>query len=209
MVKKTGVKRNTCRKRYRWDDLKSRIGQEQLQFYRNLLVHLGADNQKLVQAFNVNTTITQPKQLTNWSAIWIHWTGTTARTVSHAMTSAICTKAVAENANETKSGAGQYFTPRPLIKTIIHLLKPQLVRSGAGPAAGTAGFFTEADRYVKSQTNDLDDLDGDTQDFQIHRAFIGLELVPGTRRLARMNCLLHDIEKSLTDGGVNRLAMTW
>lgn len=66
----------------------------------------------------------------------------------------------------------------------------------------------EADRYVKSQTNDLDDLDGDTQDFQIHRAFIGLELVPGTRRLALMNCLLHDIEGNLDHGGAIRLGNT-
>ncbi len=66
----------------------------------------------------------------------------------------------------------------------------------------------EADRYVKSQTNDLDNLDGDTQDFQIHRAFIGLELVPGTRRLALMNCLLHDIEGNLEHGGAIRLGNT-
>lgn len=68
-----------------------------------------------------------------------------------------------KNANETKSGAGQYFTPRPLIKTIIHLLKPQPREVVQDPAAGTAGFLIEADRYVKSQTHDLDDLDGDTQ----------------------------------------------
>ena len=113
-----------------------------------------------------------------------------------------------KNANETKSGAGQYFTPRPLIKTIIHLLKPQPREVVQDPAAGTAGFLIEADRYVKSQTNDLDDLDGDTQDFQIHRAFIGLELVPGTRRLALMNCLLHDIEGNLDHGGAIRLGNT-
>ncbi|WP_262236809.1 SAM-dependent methyltransferase, partial [Escherichia coli] len=98
--------------------------------------------------------------------------------------------------------------PRPLIKTIIHLLKPQPREVVQDPAAGTAGFLIEADRYVKSQTNDLDDLDGDTQDFQIHRAFIGLELVPGTRRLALMNCLLHDIEGNLDHGGAIRLGNT-
>ena len=50
MCKETGQEADYLPKGYRWDDLKSRIGQEQLQFYRNLLVHLGADNQKLVQA---------------------------------------------------------------------------------------------------------------------------------------------------------------
>lgn len=66
MCKETGQEADYLPEGYRWDDLKSRIGQEQLQFYRNLLVHLGADEKKLVQAVfqNVNTTITQPKQLT-------------------------------------------------------------------------------------------------------------------------------------------------
>lgn len=211
MCKETGQEAEYLPEGYRWDDLKSRIGQEQLQFYRNLLVHLGADNQKLVQAVfqNVNTTITQPKQLTELvsnmdSLDWYNGAHGKSRDDFGDMYEGLLQK----NANETKSGAGQYFTPRPLIKTIIHLLKPQPREVVQDPAAGTAGFLIEADRYVKSQTNDLDDLDGDTQDFQIHRAFIGLELVPGTRRLALMNCLLHDIEGNLDHGGAIRLGNT-
>ncbi|NKD25734.1 type I restriction-modification system methyltransferase [Citrobacter freundii] len=211
MCKETGQEADYLPEGYRWDDLKSRIGQEQLQFYRNLLVHLGADEKKLVQAVfqNVNTTITQPKQLTELvssmdSLDWYNGAHGKSRDDFGDMYEGLLQK----NANETKSGAGQYFTPRPLIKTIIHLLKPQPREVVQDPAAGTAGFLIEADRYVKSQTHDLDDLDGDTQDFQIHRAFIGLELVPGTRRLALMNCLLHDIEGNLDHGGAIRLGNT-
>ncbi|MDW7493352.1 N-6 DNA methylase, partial [Klebsiella pneumoniae] len=161
---------------------------------RNLLVQLGTDEKKLVQAVfhNVSTTIEQPKQLTELVSYmdaldWYNGNHVKSRDDFGDMYEGLLQK----NANETKSGAGQYFTPRPLIKTIIHLLKPQPREVVQDPAAGTAGFLIEADRYVKSQTHDLDDLDGYTQDFQIHRAFIGLELVPGTRRLALMNCLLH------------------
>ncbi|HCA3309613.1 TPA: type I restriction-modification system methyltransferase, partial [Salmonella enterica subsp. enterica serovar Typhi] len=191
MCKETGQEADYLPEGYRWDDLKSRIDQEQLQFYRKMLVHLGEDKKKLVQAVfhNVCTTITEPKQITELvsnmdSLDWYSGTRGKSRDDFGDMYEGLLQK----NANETKSGAGQYFTPRPLIKTIIHLLKPQPREVVQDPAAGTAGFLIEADRYVKSQTNDLDDLDGDTQDFQIHRAFIGLELVPGTRRLALMNC---------------------
>lgn len=64
MCKETGQEADYLPEGYRWDDLKSRIGQEQLQFYRKMLVHLGEDKKKLVQAVfhNVSTTIEQPKQ---------------------------------------------------------------------------------------------------------------------------------------------------
>lgn len=62
MCKETGQEAEYLPEGYRWDDLKSRIGQEQLQFYRKMLVHLGEDDKKLVQAVfhNVSTTITEP-----------------------------------------------------------------------------------------------------------------------------------------------------
>jgi len=99
-----------------------------------------------------------------------------------------------KNANETKSGAGQYFTPRALISTMVRCLKPQAGEVIQDPAAGTAGFLIEADRYIKQQTDELFDLNAQQQSFQRNRAFVGIELVPGTRRLALMNCLLHGME---------------
>ena len=58
-----------------------------------------------------------------------------------------------KNASETKSGVGQYFTPRPLIDSIIHLLKPQAGETIQDPAAGTAGFLIAADTYIRGQTD--------------------------------------------------------
>jgi len=99
-----------------------------------------------------------------------------------------------KNANETKSGAGQYFTPRALINTMVRCLKPQPREIIQDPAAGTAGFLIAAHEYIKSQTDDLYALSADDKTFQTTRAYVGIELVPGTRRLALMNCLLHGME---------------
>ncbi|WP_342631511.1 N-6 DNA methylase [Marinobacter alkaliphilus] len=99
-----------------------------------------------------------------------------------------------KNANETKSGAGQYFTPRALINTMVRCLKPQPGERIQDPAAGTAGFLIAAHEYIKSQTDDLYELSDKDKTFQTTRAYVGIELVPGTRRLALMNCLLHGME---------------
>ncbi|WP_289028268.1 N-6 DNA methylase [uncultured Paraglaciecola sp.] len=99
-----------------------------------------------------------------------------------------------KNASETKSGAGQYFTPRDLIDSIVRCIKPQAGEVVQDPAAGTAGFLIAADQYIKDQTDDLYDLSDKEKNFQKNKAFIGVELVPSTRRLALMNCLLHGME---------------
>ncbi len=99
-----------------------------------------------------------------------------------------------KNANETKSGAGQYFTPRALINSMVRCIKPQPGETIQDPAAGTAGFLIAADSYIKQQTDELHDLKARQQNFQKNKAFIGIELVPNTRRLALMNCLLHGME---------------
>jgi len=99
-----------------------------------------------------------------------------------------------KNASETKSGAGQYFTPRALIESIVRCVQPRPKEVIQDPAAGTAGFLIAADAHIKAQTNDLYDLASKDQAFQRKQAFVGMELVPNTRRLALMNCLLHGME---------------
>lgn len=99
-----------------------------------------------------------------------------------------------KNAEDKKSGAGQYFTPRPLIDCVIRLMKPQAGEVVQDPAAGTAGFLVAADRYIKDHTDDLYKLSQQQGFFQRHNAFVGAELVPDTHRLCMMNLLLHGIE---------------
>jgi type I restriction enzyme M protein len=212
MTEQTGQETDLLPEGMRWGDLKGKIGLDQLQFYRNMLVQLGSDEHAIVRAIfqNVNTTITNAGQLTELVTTMdqLDWY-TDGESKSRDDFGDMYEGLLQKNANETKSGAGQYFTPRPLISTMVKLLKPQAREIIQDPAAGTAGFLIEADKYIKSQTNDLDDLDDIGQEFQMKRAFVGLELVPETRRLALMNCLLHDIEgpsENSTDvGGAIRL----
>jgi type I restriction enzyme M protein len=105
-----------------------------------------------------------------------------------------------KNAAEKKSGAGQYFTPRPLIDCIVRLVKPQPGEVIQDPAAGTGGFLVAADRYIKDKTDDLYELKESDAFFQRHNAFVGIELVPETHRLCLMNLMLHGIE-SMVDSG--------
>lgn len=108
-----------------------------------------------------------------------------------------------KNASETKSGAGQYFTPRSLINSMVRCLRPQAGETVQDPAAGTAGFLIAAHDYIKAETDELFDLSPQLQAFQKNKAFVGVELVPSTRRLALMNCLLHGLEGD--DEGIVRL----
>ncbi len=105
-----------------------------------------------------------------------------------------------KNAAEKKSGAGQYFTPRPLIQSIVSLVKPQAGEVIQDPAAGTGGFLIAAHEYVRKHTDDLFDLGEKQQTFQRKQAYVGLELVQETHRLLLMNAMLHGIESPITLG---------
>ncbi|MUK45116.1 N-6 DNA methylase [Aliivibrio fischeri] len=208
MCEETGQEDDLLPEGFRWTDLKAKIGQEQHQFYRNMLVQLGADDHAIVRAIfqNVNTTITQPAQLTelvsNMDSLDWYSDEDGDKGKSRDDFGDMYEGLLQKNANETKSGAGQYFTPRSLISTIIEVMQPQPREIIQDPAAGTAGFLIEADKYIKSNTDNLFALPGEDQEFQMKKAFVGLELVPETRRLALMNCLLHDIEGDENEGAI-------
>lgn len=105
-----------------------------------------------------------------------------------------------KNASEKKSGAGQDFTPRPLIDCMVALIQPRSGEMVQDPAAGTGGFLIAADRYVKKRTDELFDLSEAEQAFQRHQAFYGIELVQDAHRLLLMNMMLHGIEGAVDLG---------
>lgn len=102
-----------------------------------------------------------------------------------------------KNAGEKKSGAGQYFTPRPLINIMVDLMAPKVGEKWNDPAAGTFGFMISADYYLRSKTDNYYDLDEKQRHFQVHEAFSGVELVPDAHRLALMNARLHGMESTI------------
>ena len=94
-----------------------------------------------------------------------------------------------KNAEDTKSGAGQYFTPRALIRAMVECVRPQPNKTIADPACGTGGFFLAAYDWLVDNC----DLDKDQKKFLKFNTFYGNEIVAGTRRLALMNLFLHNI----------------
>ncbi len=99
---------------------------------------------------------------------------------------------LAKSAAESPKGAGQYFTPRELIKAIVDVMRPQPEDTVCDPACGTGGFLLAAHDYVVKQFGKKLDPD---QKKHLRKSFVtGWELVAGTARLCIMNLLLHGIE---------------
>ena len=94
-----------------------------------------------------------------------------------------------KNAEDTKSGAGQYFTPRALIAAMVECMAPEPGKTIADPACGTGGFFLAAYDYLVRTHK----LDKGQKAFLKNGAFHGNEIVAGTRRLCLMNLFLHNI----------------
>ena len=95
---------------------------------------------------------------------------------------------LAKNAEDVKSGAGQYFTPRPLIQAIVDVMRPTATMQVCDPAAGTGGFLLAAYEQMKAGP-----LDPDQKKFLRNEALRGCEIVDATARLCAMNLLLHGI----------------
>jgi type I restriction enzyme M protein len=169
MAKETGIE-SQIPEGYRWDDLKDREGVEQLGFYRSLLVHLGNEGAGRVQAIfhDANTALSQPRNLTRLveSIDSLDWYSAREEGLGD-----LYEGLLEKNASEKKSGAGQYFTPRPLIECMVNCIQPQPGEIVQDPAAGTGGFLIVADRYIKQRTDDLFDLSEKEQDFQRRQAF--------------------------------------
>ena len=174
----------------RWPAISSLSGLNLLNHYRATLLELSKSADPLLAAIyaDAQTRLKEPRHLEQLikSIDGIDWYSAQRDGLGD-----LYEGLLEKNATETKSGAGQYFTPRPLIDSIVALIDPQPGETVQDPAAGTAGFLIAADAWIKSRTDQLYNLNEKQRSFQRNKAFIGMELVPGTRRLALMNCMLH------------------
>lgn len=184
---------------YHWKPIASREGVEQLDHYKRALLELGkAADPVVAQIFtDAQTRLRKPANLkTLTTAIdGLDWFSAREEGLGE-----LYEGLLEKNASEKKSGAGQYFTPRPLIDCIVRLMKPQPGEVIQDPAAGTAGFLVAADRYIKDATDDLYGLPQAQVFFQRNNALTGIELVPDTHRLALMNLMLHGVDGPITQG---------
>ncbi|HBQ12865.1 MAG TPA: SAM-dependent methyltransferase [Myxococcales bacterium] len=177
---------------YRWEDLVGKTGTEQHDFYKRLLLDLGTKAKGLVQEVyaDASTSIRLPATLSKLveEIDKLDWYAAKSEGLGD-MYEGLLEK----NAGEKKSGAGQYFTPRPLIDAMVALVKPEPGEVIQDPAAGTGGFLIAADRLMKAATDDYYALPDDLQAKMGREVFVGVELVPEAHRLLLMNLLLHDI----------------
>ena len=94
-----------------------------------------------------------------------------------------------KNAEDIKSGAGQYFTPRPLIRAMVKCLRPEPMKTIADPCCGSGGFFLAAQEYIAGSY----ELDREQKTFLKNSTFFGNELVLATYKMCLMNLYLHNI----------------
>ena len=96
-----------------------------------------------------------------------------------------------KNAEDTKSGAGQYFTPRALIKAMVNVMRPEPMQTICDPACGTGGFFLAAHDYISE--NYSSGMDREQKEFLRFNTFAGTDIVDNVVRLCVMNLYLHGI----------------
>ena len=171
---------------YRWKDLTGLDGAdlveqyektlEQLSKQENLIgtIYTKAQNKidKPVYLQKVITTINEEQ--------WLIMDGD--------VKGAIYESILEKNGQDKKSGAGQYFTPRPLIKAMVDCLRPQIGETVCDPACGTGGFLLAAYDYMKTQSQNRDKLD-----FLNNKALHGVDNTPLVVTLASMNLYLHGV----------------
>jgi type I restriction enzyme M protein len=174
---------------YDWNSLIEKKGTELHSHYSRVLTVLGQGTGMLGQIFRAaENKLRDPAKLRllivdlihpqNWSAM-----GTDVKGEAYE-------GLLEKNAQDTKSGAGQYFTPRPVVDAIIECVRPQLGETVFDPACGTGGFLIAAHRYLQQTNPSL------TSPQALHlryKAIRGSELVGAVTRLAAMNLFLHGV----------------
>jgi len=175
--------------KYNWQTLIDKKGAELETHYINLLKELGKESGLIGQIFvKAQNKIKDPAKLyrivqminsENWAILGVDVKGT------------IYEGLLEKNAEDLKSGAGQYFTPRVLIKAMVECIKPEPIKTLADPACGTGGFFLAAYDFISTPKNYS--LNQEQKEFLKFNTFRGWELVSTTYRLCLMNLFLHNI----------------
>ena len=187
---------------YRWSRLMSITDNKELfDTYRDLLANIATKSKSpaITEIYtNASTTLRKPVNLrTLVSSINnIDWFEDQERD----KIAYIYEDLLEKNAGEKKSGAGLYFTPRPLINVMVDLVSPKLGERWNDPACGTFGFMISADNYLREKTDNYYELGEKERKFQLQKAFSGCELVQDAHRLAVMNAKLHKMESKIEMG---------
>ncbi|MBA3923901.1 MAG: N-6 DNA methylase, partial [Nostocaceae cyanobacterium] len=199
MAKETSTE-NQLPDGYRWDDLEGKAAPERLEFYKLLLIHLGSRGSTLVKEIfsNASSSIKKP---TTFSTLVTEINKLDWYSAKQEGLGDVYEGLLEKNANEKKSGAGQYFTPRALIDSMVYVMRPTIEDIIQDPAAGTGGFLIAANRYIR-ENGDPDSWTEKQQSKYRHNTFYGMEHVQDTHHLALMNLMLHGIEFDPQGAGI-------
>lgn len=170
-----------------WETLSKKRGAELEAYYSQMLRSLGTEKGILGQIFTKSQNkIQDPSKLLRVIDMIgkEQWT-----TVGADVKGDIYEGLLEKNASDTKSGAGQYFTPRSLIQAMVACVAPEPMKSIHDPSCGTGGFFLAAYDYIIKNH----ELNKEQKAFLKNNTFSGNEIVAGTRRLCLMNMFLHNI----------------
>lgn len=172
---------------YAWPTLVNKTGEKLEEHYRKTLKSLAKTDGMLGAIFyKAENKIPDPAKLSRIIKMideenWISLDADTKGDLYEGL--------LQKNAEDAKSGAGQYFTPRPLIDAILACVRPEPMKTIADPACGTGGFFLSAYKWIYENNK----LDKKQKAFLRDKTFQGNEIVPSTRRLCLMNLFLHSI----------------
>jgi type I restriction enzyme M protein len=172
-----------------WPSLTSKDGLELDRHYRDLLEHLGTFSGMNGIIFRkAQNRIQDPAKLRRLIIDLIdneNWLSLDADLKGDAYEGLL-----QKNAQDTKGGAGQYFTPRPLIEAICVVMDPKPGMTISDPACGTGGFLLAAYNHI---VNKYPNMDRDEKEHLRFHALKGVELVDSVTRLCAMNLSLHGI----------------
>jgi N-6 DNA Methylase len=170
-----------------WQSLLDRDGDDLEVHYRHILESLGRQTGTIYR--KAQNRIQDPAKLRRLVVNLINeetWTAVDADLKGDAYEGLL-----QKGAEDTKSGAGQYFTPRPLVRAMMTCLRPKPGEKVADPACGTGGFLLAAHEWIVD--HHIAEMDADDRRFLRDEAMHGSEIVDGTARLCAMNLLLHGI----------------
>lgn len=175
-------------KGYDWASLTSKVGEPLEAHYLATLHRLGQGSGMLGAIFfKAQNKIQDPAKLSRLVQLidaesWISLGADTKGDLYEGL--------LQKNAEDTKSGAGQYFTPRALIEAIVACVRPEPMKIIADPACGTGGFFLGAYNWLTRPDATLNKAQ---KEFLRDKTFHGNEIVSNTRRMCLMNLFLHNV----------------
>ena len=171
---------------YKWKDLVDLNGTDLIDKYEEILKELAKEDGLIGTIFTkASNKIDSPVKL---AKIIDMVKGENWYMMEGDLKGAIYESILEKNGQDKKSGAGQYFTPRSLIKAMVDVTDPKITETVADPACGTGGFLLAAYDHMKGQSKEIS-----KQNFLKNNAFFGADTTPLVVTLASMNLYLHDI----------------